>query len=106
MKFPDPNIGYVCGYGSCVTDEGVLITFLNGRIKILFNFKNIAYAKREVYTGGVISWDVIRWGKCPHGTEALKVVLKKGAFRNHLVVFKDLNEVVDEIKNKSDIIIN
>jgi len=56
MKFPDPNIGYVFGYKSTIVDDEILITFLGGRI----------------------SWDVIRWGKCPPKTEALKVILLPG----------------------------
>ena len=100
MKFPDPNIGYVFGYDSKLTDDGILITFLGGIIKILFQFKDIEYVSREVYRGGRISWDVIRWGKCPPGTEALKVILKKGIFKNHLIVFDNLDDTIRELRNK------
>ena len=54
MKFPDPNIAYVFGYDSKLTDDGILITFLGGIIKILFKFKDIEYVSREVYCGEMI----------------------------------------------------
>ncbi|MEA4845930.1 MAG: hypothetical protein VB106_01725 [Clostridiaceae bacterium] len=59
MKFPDPNIGYVCGYNSKVVYEGILVTFLGGTVKILFEFDNIKNICKEKYQGGRISWDVI-----------------------------------------------
>ena len=76
MKFPDPNIGYVFGYKSRITNEGILVTFLNGKVKIVFRYSDIEQAHKEVYRGGRISWNVIRWGKCPSGTEALRIILK------------------------------
>lgn len=100
MKFPDPNIGYVFDYKSEIIAEGILITFLRGRVRILFRFADIDSISRETYQGGKISWDVIRWGKCPTGREALKVRLRRGAFRDHLVVFEDLAGALHELKIK------
>lgn len=94
MTFPDPNIGYLFGYRSKITGAGILVTFLGGIVGVLFRFADTEGLSREVYDGGRISWDVIRWGKCPPGTEALRIVLKRGAFRNHLVVFDDLDAVI------------
>jgi len=100
MKFPDFNIGYVFGYGSGVADEGIRVTFLNGRVRIQFRYQRIEKISRKTYTGGRISWDIIRWGKCPPGTEALEVVLKTGWFRNHLIVFDELNAAISEIEKQ------
>jgi hypothetical protein len=98
MKFPDPNIGYVFGYNSHVTNEGIMVTFLGGLLKIVFRFDHIESLRREVYTGGRISWNVIRWGKCPSGTTALKVVLRNGMFRNHLIVFDRLEDSITDLQ--------
>jgi len=100
MKFPDPNIGYVFGYKSKITDDGILISFLGGIVKISFKFKDIESISKEVYRGGRISWNIIRWGKCPPGTEALRVILKQGIFKNHLIVFDNLDSVIRELRNK------
>jgi len=100
MKFPDPNIGYVFGYRSKITDDGILVSFIGGVVKILFKFKDMEYIGREVYHGGRISWDVIRWGKCPSGTEALKVILKNSIFKNHLIVFDNLDDAVRELRKR------
>jgi len=97
MRFPDPNIGYIFGYKSRITSQGILVSFLWQSIKIVFRFDNIRHIKRIRYTGGKISWDIIRWGKCPAGKEALNIKLKKGIFKNHLIVFKDLESIVSEI---------
>lgn len=104
MKFPDPNVGYVFGYKSKVTDEGILVTFLWEIMKISFKFKDLDHVQRVTYNGGIISWDVVRWGKCPHGTDALNVVAKKGFFRNNLIVFDDLDAAVSALKSKGIII--
>lgn len=100
MRFPDPNIGYVCGYKSKITSEGFLITFLGGIVQILFKFKDIENIYKEIYRGGNISWDIIRWGKCPNGKEALRIFMKKGSFRNHIIVFDNLEATVDDLKNR------
>ncbi|MBN2523958.1 MAG: hypothetical protein JXB24_11855 [Bacteroidales bacterium] len=97
MIFPDPNIGYIFGYKSKITSKGILITFLWEGIKILFRFENIRHIKRVTYSGGKISWDILRWGKCPPGKNALYIKLKKGIFKNHLIVFNDLESAVTEI---------
>ncbi len=99
MKFPDPNIGYVFGYQSEVTSDAIIVSFLGGSVNIVFRYANIAQAQKEVYSGGRISWDVIRWGRCPRGQEALKLVLRKGAFKNHLIVFDDLDLAVRNLRN-------
>jgi len=104
MIFPDPNVGYHFGYGSRINENGILVTFLGGKVKIPFLFKDIAYVTKEAYAGGVISWDVIRWGKCPKGTQALKIVLKKGNFIKHLVIFEDLDGAVSLLKDKVEIL--
>jgi hypothetical protein len=59
-KFPDPNVGYVFGYHSKVTDNGILVTFLGGIVRILFKFESIEQITKETYSGGRVSWDVIR----------------------------------------------
>lgn len=100
MIFPDPNIGYVCGYKSRITDEGFLVTFLGGIVKILFKFNNIETIYEGIYRGGKISWDVIRWGKCPNGTEAIRLLLKKGSFRNHIIVFDNLDAAINDLENR------
>ena len=99
MIFPDLNIGYVFGYKSMITKEGILITFIGGIVKILFKYINIEQINRKVYSGERISWDVIRWGKCPPGKEALKIVLKQGAFRNHFIIFDDLEKTICDLKS-------
>lgn len=99
MKFPDPNIGYIFGYRSKVTGQEILVTFLWKAVKIRFRLDSIAHAAVELYRGKRISWDVIRWGKCPPGTQALRIVLKKGRFKNHLIVFGDLAMAVRDLKN-------
>lgn len=99
MKFPDPNIGYVFGYKSRITSQGILVTFLGGKVKILFKYSDIVRVHREVYSGGRISWDVIRWGKCPSGTDAVKIVLKHGMYRNHFIVFDNMAKAISDLKN-------
>lgn len=99
MKFPDPNIGYIFGYKSYVTAQGILITFINGKIKIEFKYSDIKQIFREVYSGGRISWNIIRWGKCPSGTEALKIILNRGMYRNHFIVFDNIENAIDDLKN-------
>lgn len=99
-KFPDPNVGYVFGYDSKVTDKGILITFLGGMVRILFRFEDIEGMHKETYGGGRISWDVIRWGKCPHGTEALRVILKRGIYKTHMVVFDDLGATLQDLHRR------
>ncbi len=100
MRFPDPNVGYFFRYKCTLADDRISITFLLGLVKIPFKFTEIERMSREVYRGGRISWDVIRWGKCPPGTRALKIALKKGAFREHLIVFDDLDTAIEELKGK------
>lgn len=100
MKFPDPNIGYVFGYDSKISDDRILVTFLGGVVKIPFSFNAILQVSKATYNGGRISWDVVRWGKCPSGTEALKIVMKKGPLRDHMIVFNDLNAAVRKLKEK------
>ncbi len=100
MKYPDFNIGYVFGYNSAIIIEGFLITFLGGIVRIRFRFKDIEKISEETYNGGRISWDVIGWGKCPHGKEALRVVLKKGQFMNHLIVFDNIENAVETLKKE------
>ena len=59
MKFPDPNIGYMFDYNSHITNESIMVSFLGGLVKIIFRFDHIESLRREVYTGGRISWNVI-----------------------------------------------
>lgn len=99
MKFPDPNFGYLFGYKSKMIREGILVSFLGELVKILFKFKEIEHLDREVYGGGRISWNIIRWGKCPPGKEAIKIILKQGAFRNHIIVFNDLEKAICDLKS-------
>jgi len=106
LKFPDPNIGYVCGYNSKVTNEALLVTFLGGIVQIPFKFNDIESIYREVYRGGRISWDVIRWGKCPSGKDALRIFLKRGSFRNHIIVFDNLEETINKLRSLGVNIIN
>ena len=96
--FPDPNVGYVFGYRSEICEDGIVITFLRGLIKIVFRYEDIETAKITTYKGGRISWNVIRWGKCPNGTIALLIRLKRGIFRNHLIVFENLDEAVEKLR--------
>jgi len=96
--FPDPNIGYLFGYKAEVNRNGIQLSFLRGLIRIVFRYENIERAKVTTYTGGRISWNVIRWGKCPKGTKAIEIVLKQGIFKRHLIVFEDLEKAVEEIK--------
>lgn len=99
MKFPDPNIGYLFGYDSKVIKEGILVSFLGGVVKILFEYSKIEHMERTVYSGGRISWDIIRWGKCPPGKEAIKIIQKQGAFKNHIIVFDDLEKTINDLKS-------
>ncbi|MFZ2454985.1 MAG: hypothetical protein WAX07_00690 [Candidatus Altiarchaeia archaeon] len=99
MKFPDPNIGYLFGYESRITGEGIMVVFLGGLVRILFKYKDIESIRKETYLGGRISWDVVRWGRCPPGKEALRITLKKGILRNNLIVFDDPDEAACELKN-------
>ncbi len=96
--FPDPNVGYVFGYESELSDEGIRINFLKGLVRILFRYEDIDRAKVVTYYGGRISWDVIRWGKCPRGTRALEITLKRGIFKRHLIVFEDLEKVIKKLE--------
>jgi len=100
VRFPDFNIGYVFGYKSGITSEGFLITFLGGIVRIIFKFNNIEKICKETYNGGRISWDVIRWGKCPPGKDALKIVFIKGKFKNHLIVFNNLEEAIEILQRQ------
>ena len=93
---PDPNIRWVFWYKSEVTKEGIRVSFLKGLVRILFRFENIRKAKITSYNGGRISWDVIRWGRCPKGTRALEIVLRREIFRRHLIV--SLDKAVEELK--------
>ncbi len=96
--FPDPNVGHVFGYKSRVSREGIWVAFLKGKVRILFRYENIERARVTTYDGGRISWNVIRWGKCPKGTKAIEITLNRGIFKRHLIVFEDLERAVDEIK--------
>ncbi|MDD3190173.1 MAG: hypothetical protein PHI66_00550 [Candidatus Pacebacteria bacterium] len=98
MKFPDLNLGYVFNYKSYITEEGIMLTFLGGFVKILFGFDQIREMRKTRYLGGRISWDVLRWGKCPKCTEVLSVHLDKGVFLNHMIVFDDLEKAIAEIR--------
>ena len=100
MRFPDPNVGHIFGFGSSVADGRILVTFLGGIVRIPFQFKDIAQVRRTTYGGGRVSWDVIRWGKCPRGTKALRITMKKGAFREHIVVFGNLDAAVRQLREK------
>ncbi len=96
--FPDPNLGHIFGYKSEVDDEGIRITFLGGIVKIILRYRDISRAKITTYEGGRISWDVIRWGKCPKGTKALEVTLKRRIFKRHLIVFENLEREVEKVE--------
>lgn len=98
MRFPDPNVGYVFGYRAFATAEGIEATFLGGRVRIPFRSGAIRSAWPETYEGGRVSWDVIRWGRCPRGTRALHVELARGPFREHLVVVDDLDGALDRLR--------
>ncbi len=89
MRFPDANIGYHFGYESRITDDAILVTFLWRLVRIRLPFDRLASADRATYRGGRISWDVIRWGRCPPGGEAVAVLLRRGPFLRHLIVFDD-----------------
>jgi hypothetical protein len=93
-------VGYVFGYHGRVTDDGILVTFLGGIVRILFRFDGIELIAIETYGGGRVSWDVIRWGKCPHGTEALRVTLKRGAYKAHMVVFDDIDATQQDLHHR------
>jgi hypothetical protein len=97
MIFPDTNIKHIFGYRSRIVPKGILVSFLWESIKIVFPFENIRSIRRTTYSGGKISWNMIRWGKCPPGREGLNIQLKKGIFKNHLIVFRDMEAVIDEI---------
>ncbi len=99
MRFPDPNIGYIFGYKSRITNKGILVTFLGDIVNILFQYSNIEQIYNEKYVGGKISWDVIRWGKCPNGTQPLRIILKQGMFRNHFIVFHDFERAIFDLKS-------
>ena len=98
MRFPDPNVGYVFGYRGAATDNGVEVTFLGGRARILFPPRAIRSVWPETYRGGRISWSVIRFGRCPRGTRALHVQLARGLFRDHLVVLDDLDDALAQLR--------
>ncbi len=100
MIFPDFNIGYIFGYKSEILSEGFLITFLSGLVRIRFRFKDIEKIYKRTYSGGRISWDIIRWGKCPPGKNALKIVLKIGIFKNHMLVFDNLDEAIEKLRRQ------
>ena len=102
--FPDLNIGYVFGYRSEVDRDGIRITFLRGLINIVFRYEDILVARITTYNGGRISWDVIRWGKCPKGTKALEIRLKHGIFRRHLIVFDDLDVAVNKLEKYIEVV--
>ena len=97
MRFPDLNVGWVFGYRSKVSDEGIVVTFLGGLVKIVFKYEDMEEVRVETYEGGRVSWDVLRWGRCPKGTKAIRVKLRRGAFRNHLIVFDDVEGAYAEI---------
>lgn len=100
MRFPDPNVGYIFGYRCKLAGDRISIAFLWGLVHISFKYKDIERMGREIYSGGRISWDVLRWGKCPPGTRALRITLKKGAFREHLIVFADLDTAIGDLRSK------
>jgi hypothetical protein len=99
VRFPDPNIGYVFGYDSTIKDGMILVTFLWGLVKIPFRFSDIEHLRRDAYRGGRISWDLIRWGKCPPGTEAVRILMKRGLFKHHMVVFDNLEDAMAKLKD-------
>ncbi len=101
--FPDPNVGYIFGYKSGVCEEGIWVAFLRGVIRILFRYEDMERVRLTTYKGGRISWDVIRWGKCPRGTRVLEITLKRGIFKRHLIVFEDPDEAVDEIRKHAEV---
>jgi len=98
MKFPDLNIGYIFDYNGYITEKGMMVTFLGGFVKILFGFDQIKDIERTFYLGGKISWNVLRWGKCPKGTEVLSICLDEGVFLHHMIVFDDLDNATEKIK--------
>ncbi len=96
--FPDPNIGYIFGYKSKVGKDGIEVRFLRGLIKVIFRYEDIEFARVETYNGGRISWNVIRWGRCPRGTKAVRIRLRRGLFRDHLIVFDDLDDAIRRLR--------
>ena len=48
--------------------------------------------------GGRISWSVIRSGRCPRGTRALHVRLRRGPFRDHLIVLDDVDGALTRLR--------
>jgi len=96
--FPDPNIGYIFGYKSKISKDGIEVQFLHGLIRIVFRYEDIEFAGVETYNGGRISWKVIRWGKCPRGTRAVRIRLRRGIFRDHLIVFEDLDDAIRRLR--------
>lgn len=98
LPFPDPNLGRFFGYASKVTSSDIRITFLGGLVKNSFKYTNIESARREIYKGGAVSWRLMRWGKCPKGAQGIRIRLRKGLFRNHLIIFPDLTRAEQELK--------
>ena len=101
--FPDLNIGYIFGYTSDVDTEGIQITFLKGLVRIVFRYEDIEIARVTTYNGGRISWNAIRWGKCPKGTKTLEIILKRGIFRRHLIVFDNLGDIISKLENHIEV---
>jgi len=81
-----------------------VITFLKGLIKIIFRYEDIETAQITTYKGGRISWNVIRWGKCPNGTKALQIRLKRGIFKNYLIVFENLDDAIKKLRRYIEVI--
>jgi len=100
LPFPDPNIGHLFGYASKITPSEIRITFLGGLVRKSFKFNNIDSARREIYKGGAVSWRLMRWGKCPKDSQGIRIRLRKGLFRNHLIKFDDLTRAEQELKYK------
>ena len=78
MIFPSNVFGYS---GGC--EVGVVASFRESTIKI------VKTAKITTYKGGRISWNVIRWGKCPNVSKALQ---------DNLIVFENLDKAVERLK--------
>lgn len=98
FPFPDPNLGRFFGYASNVTGSEIRITFLGGLVKSSFKYNNIESARREIYKGGAVSWRLMRWGKCPRDAQGIRIRLRMGLFRNHLIIFPDLTRAEQELK--------
>ncbi len=95
MPFPDANIlTHKCE--NTITKDAILAS--SPLLKRKFKFDEIDQARREIYKGGAVSWRLMRWGKCPKDAQGIRIRLRRGLFRNHLIIFPDLTRAEQELK--------